>query len=154
MKRYGWIVIAAAVLTSAGAAAQRSAGKPAAAAAQPITVYKTASCGCCAKWAEHLKQNGFAPTIHTVQSTDAAPPAKGVPQALRSCHTATLEGYTIEGHVPADVIKKMLKERPKIAGLAVPGMPPGSPGMESSNPQPYEVMAFDAAGKTSVYAKK
>jgi hypothetical protein len=153
MTTYGWIVIAAAVLASAGAA-QRSTGKPAATAAQPITVYKTASCGCCGKWAEHLKQNGFAPTIHTVQTTDAAPPAKGVPQALRSCHTATLEGYTIEGHVPADVIKKMLKERPKVAGLAVPGMPAGSPGMESSNPQPYEVIAFDAAGKTSVYAKK
>ena len=153
MKTSGLVLFSAALLVSAGAV-QRSATKPAASAAQPITVYKTASCGCCGKWAEHLKQNGFAPTVHVVQTTDEAPPAKGVPAPLRSCHTASLEGYTVEGHVPADVIRKMLKERPKIAGIAVPGMPPGSPGMESNNPQPYEVIAFDASGKTFVYARK
>ena len=126
----------------------------AAQARQPITVYKTATCGCCGKWVDHLKKAGFAPTVHVVQSTSDAPPSKGVPAALRSCHSASLEGYTVEGHVPADVIRRLLKERPKIAGIAVAGMPAGSPGMESPNPVPYDVVAFDASGKTSVFARK
>jgi hypothetical protein len=83
-----------------------------------------------------------------------APPRKRVPQSLGSCHTATLDGYIVEGHVPADVIRQLLKERPKVDGIAVPGMPAGSPGMESPNPQPYAVVAFDATGKTSVFAKR
>jgi hypothetical protein len=74
--------------------------------------------------------------------------------ALVSCHTALVEGYVIEGHVPADLIVKLLKEKPKLVGLAVPGMVTGSPGMEGANPQPYQVLAFDAAGKTSVYARR
>jgi hypothetical protein len=152
MTRTGWLIVAASLLASGGAI-QRSASRGAA-PAQPITVYRTATCGCCAKWIDHLKAAGFAPTVNIVESTAAVAPAKVVPSALRSCHTASLEGYTVEGHVPADVIRKMLKERPKIAGIAVPGMPAGSPGMESSNPQPYDVIAFDAAGRTSVFAQK
>jgi hypothetical protein len=136
--------------------AQRASGsKPAATpAAQAITIYKTATCGCCTKWVDHLKAAGFNPTVHVVSDMSQSPITKGVPDSMRSCHTATLEGYLIEGHVPADTIRQLLKEKPKVAGLAVPGMPAGSPGMESPNPEPYEVMAFDAAGKTSVFAKK
>ena len=101
-----------------------------------------------------MKAAGFTPTEHLVPTTDNVPPRKGMPESLHSCHTATLEGYTIEGHVPADAIKQLLKERPKIVGLAVPGMPAGSPGMESPYPQKYDVIAYDAAGKTSVYARR
>jgi hypothetical protein len=130
-------------------AAQRST-KPA--AAQPITVYRTANCGCCGKWVEHLKAAGFVPTVHVVDSMEAAPPRKRVPESVRTCHTATLEGYVVEGHVPADVVRQLLRDKPRVEGIGVPGMPAGSPGMESPYPQPYDVLAFDAAGKTTVFA--
>jgi hypothetical protein len=129
-------------------AAQRST-KP---SAQPITVYRTATCGCCGKWVDHLKAAGFAPTVHVVNNIETAPPRSRVPAAVRTCHTATLDGYVVEGHVPADVIKKLLQEKPRVEGIGVPGMPAGSPGMESPNPQPYDVVAFDAKGKTTVFA--
>jgi hypothetical protein len=77
-----------------------------------------------------------------------------VPEKLYSCHTALVQGYIIEGHVPADLIRRLLKERPEVAGLAVPGMPVGSPGMEGPNPQPYDVISFDNQGRTSVYARR
>jgi hypothetical protein len=78
----------------------------------------------------------------------------GVPPALRSCHTALVGGYVVEGHVPADVISRLLKEKPPVTGVAVPGMPPGSPGMESRNPQPYDVLTFDRRGRVSVYDRR
>jgi len=77
-----------------------------------------------------------------------------VPEKLYSCHTALVQGYIIEGHVPADLIRRLLKERPEVAGLAVPGMAVGSPGMEGPNPQPYDVISFDKQGRTSVYARR
>ena len=77
-----------------------------------------------------------------------------VPDKLYSCHTGVIQGYVIEGHVPADLIHRLLKEKPAVLGLAVPGMPVGSPGMEGGKPQPYEVFAFDKAGRTSVYARR
>ena len=120
--------------------------------AQAITVYKTATCGCCTKWIDHLKAAGFNPTVNLVETTNQSPLSKRVPEAVRSCHNATLEGYVVEGHVPADVIKKLLRERPRVEGIGVGGMPAGSPGMESSHPEPYDVMAFDSAGKLSVFA--
>ena len=135
------------------AAAQRAA-QPSARAEQPITVYRTATCGCCAKWVDHLKEAGFAPTVHIVPRTEETPPGKTVPASLRSCHSASLEGYTVEGHVPADVIRKLLKERPRISGIAVPGMPAGSPGMESPYPVAYDIIAFDANGSQRIFAKK
>jgi hypothetical protein len=148
-----------AVLTLALAApgvvlAQRATGKPGAPAAQAITVYKTATCGCCTKWVDHLKAAGFNPTVHVVDDMSQSPITRRVPDSLRSCHTATLEGYLVEGHVPADVIKQLLREKPRVEGIAVPGMPAGSPGMESPNPEPYDVIAFDSTGKTKVFAKK
>jgi len=146
-------LLALAALVVPAAAAQRTA-KPAAPAGQAITVYRTPSCGCCGKWVDHLEASGFKPTVHMVDSMDQAPPRKSVPGSLYSCHTATLEGYIVEGHVPADVIRQLLKERPRVQGIAVPGMPLGSPGMEAPNPQPYEVLTFDATGKTTVFARR
>jgi len=150
MIRYSVLALALVAPTHASQAPARKA-EP---AAQPIVVYKTATCGCCGKWVEHLKTAGFAPTVHTLQTMDEAPVRKRIPTHLRSCHTATLEGYLVEGHVPADVIRKLLKEKPRVEGIAVPGMPAGSPGMESPNPEPYDVVTFDATGKTAVFAKK
>ena len=156
MRTFRPVLVALALVIPAGVIAQRAGGKPAAPAParQAITIYKTATCGCCTKWVDHLKAAGFNPTVHVVENMSQSPITKGVPDALRSCHTATLEGYLVEGHVPADVIKQLLKEKPRVEGIAVPGMPAGSPGMESPTPEPYDVMAFDAAGKTKVFAKR
>jgi hypothetical protein len=88
-----------------------------------------------------------------VDNLEAVPERQRVPEALRSCHTAVVDGYLVEGHVPAAAIKRLLSERPKIAGIAVPGMPAGSPGMESQDPEAYDVIAFDRSGKTTVFAK-
>jgi hypothetical protein len=104
----------------------------------------------------HLQANGFKVQKKDVfgkQFTDVKS-KYGVPQRLYSCHTAVIDGYVIEGHVPADLIKRMLKEKPPIVGLAVPGMPVGSPGMEGSKPEPYEVLTFDKQGRTTVYARR
>jgi hypothetical protein len=121
-------------------------------AAEPeITVYKLATCGCCGKWVEHLKANGFQTTVHEVGSVDEYKEEYGVPKELESCHTAVVDGYTIEGHVPAADILRLLKERPAAKGLAVPGMPLGSPGMEASRKDAYDVLLFTEDGKTSVF---
>ena len=104
----------------------------------------------------HLQANGFKVQKRDVfgkQFTDVKS-KYGVPQRLYSCHTAVIDSYVIEGHVPADLIKRILKERPSIVGLAVPGMPVGSPGMEGPNPEPYEVLTFDKQGRTTVYARR
>jgi hypothetical protein len=117
-----------------------------------ITVYKDPSCGCCKNWIEHLKKHGYAvdakdtPTMAEVKRT------LGVPDALTSCHTAVVNGYLIEGHVPAADIARLLKQKPKVVGLAVPGMPMGSPGMEGPTKQHYQVLSFDRNGKTKVFA--
>ena len=124
------------------------------AVAGEVTVYKSATCGCCSNWIAHMKRNGF-----TVKSVNVADPVSyktkyGVPLNLASCHTALVEGYVIEGHVPAADIKRLLKERPKVSGLIVPGMPDGSPGMEQGNPPvPYDVLTFDNNGKVMVYSR-
>ena len=104
----------------------------------------------------HLQSSGFKVEKKDVNDAQLAEIKSkySVPEKLQSCHTAVVQGYVIEGHVPADLIFRVLKEKPPIRGLAVAGMPPGSPGMESPNPQPYEVMAFDKAGRVTVYAKR
>lgn len=119
-----------------------------------IEVYKTPTCGCCSKWVDHLKAHGFAVTTTDLDNLDAVKAKHGVPTDLGSCHTALANGYVIEGHVPAADVARMLNERPKIAGIAVPSMPAGSPGMEvpSGKVQPFRVLAFEKNGKTSVYA--
>ena len=130
------------LLTAARAGAQRTAA----------TIYKDPSCGCCTKWAELLRQNGFDVTIRDITEMDVS--RYGVPPSLRSCHTAVIDGHIVEGHVPITDVRRMLKEGRAIAGLAVPGMPIGSPGMEvpGVNPQAYNVIAFDKTGKTRVFA--
>jgi len=123
------------------------------AAARQMTVFKTPTCGCCGKWVEHARANGFQVTVRQVENTAAYRRRYGVPDALQSCHTAIVEGYAIEGHGPAAEMLRLLKTRPKAKGLAVPGMPLGSPGMEGPRRQPYSVLLFDAEGRTSVYQK-
>lgn len=122
----------------------------------PITVYKTPSCGCCKEWVTHLSKNGFAPKVHDLQDLSETKATLGVPSALQSCHTAVIGRYVIEGHVPADLVRKISTEKPAdVVGLAVPGMPAGSPGMEvPGRKDPYDVIAFTRDGKRSVYARR
>jgi hypothetical protein len=123
------------------------------AAAPAVAVYKTRTCGCCAKWVEHLKANGFAPTVTDVPSTAEYRSKYRVPDQLQSCHTAVVGGYTVEGHVPAADIHRLLKQKPKATGLAVPGMPMGSPGMEGARVDAYSVLLFNSDGRTTVFQK-
>ena len=141
---------------AAGAAALSAApsARGAAEAAPEMTVYKTPTCGCCSAWVDHVKKNGFAVKVKDVPDLSALKRHYGVTPALASCHTAFVDGYVVEGHVPADVIAKLLKERPKVKGIAVPGMPMGSPGMEGPRSERYDVVTFDSTGKTTVYAKR
>ena len=121
----------------------------------PMQVYKTPTCGCCGKWVEHVKQAGFAPEVDDMPDVAPVKAKAGVPRALQSCHTALVGGYVIEGHVPADLVHRLLREKPPVAGIAVPGMPAGSPGMEMGDRKdPYEVIAFTKDGTTSVYATR
>ena len=124
------------------------------AAGPTIKVTRDPGCGCCEAWADHLKANGFAVTVVDDPKINRLKAKLGVPSELASCHTAEVEGYVIEGHVPAGAIKRLLSQRPKIKGLAVPGMPVGSPGMEVEGrpPETYSVMAFGPGGKT-VFAR-
>jgi len=121
-----------------------------------MTVYKSDSCGCCSKWVEHMQANGFDVKAIDVDDIDKVKRERGVPADAASCHTAVVNGYVIEGHVPADAVLKVLKEKPAIAGIAVPGMPMGSPGMEVPGGQKdaFNIVAFDKAGKTSIYQKR
>lgn len=139
----------------AGAAATLLVPGLASAEAAPttVTVYKDPSCGCCKKWVTHLSANGFAPVVHDRSDMEALKNSLGVPAALRSCHTAVAGMYLIEGHVPAADVKQLLSTKPKgILGLAAPGMPSGSPGMETGTTERYDVIAFSTDGKTRVFA--
>ena len=123
-------------------------------AAPAIHVMKTATCGCCNDWVAHLRHAGFRVTVANVP--DVTPTARrfGVPDDLRSCHTASAGGYAIEGHVPAADIRRLLRERPAAAGIAVPGMPMGSPGMEHGNHRErYNTILFTRAGRRTVFAR-
>ena len=123
--------------------------------ARPVmTVYKSPTCGCCSNWIAHMKENGFEVKSLDVDDIDVVKKGNGVPAAVSSCHTAVVGGYVVEGHVPASAVKRMLSEKPAIAGIAVPGMPAGSPGMEVPGRQDaYSVVSFDKAGKQSLYEK-
>lgn len=122
------------------------------AAAAVVHVVKSATCGCCAKWVEHMRRAG-----HTVKVTNGDPHAEaerlGVPDDLRSCHTATVGRYTLEGHVPAADVARLLRDKPNAAGLAVAGMPAGAPGMESDVKQPFQTILFAMGGKRRVFAR-
>lgn len=116
-----------------------------------IDVYKTPTCGCCSKWVEHLRSNGFAVRTTNLDTLDDVKARHAVPSRVQSCHTGLVDGYVIEGHVPASDIQALLQKRPPIVGLAVPGMPVGSPGMEGPNARPYDVVTFDKQGRTGVF---
>jgi hypothetical protein len=117
-----------------------------------ILVYKSPTCGCCKKWNDYLTSNGY--TVKSRDMDDVSPMKAelGVPRKLVSCHTAVVQGYVIEGHVPAADIARLLEEKPKIVGLTAPGMPGASPGMDTGS-DPYEVLTFDAKGATTVWAR-
>ena len=120
---------------------------PLAAASLPeVHVYKSPTCGCCEKWVEHLRAEGFA--VRTTDVPDVTPIKleNGIAAELSSCHTAFVGGYVVEGHVPASDVRRLLAEKPDVAGLAVPGMPIGSPGMEGPGAKGYEVLSFGAQG--------
>jgi hypothetical protein len=118
-----------------------------------ITVYRDPNCGCCTKWIEHLIKHGFLVIDKKSDEMSEVKRGLGVPDKLESCHTGVVNGYVIEGHVPAADIHRLLKEKTKVAGLAVPGMPMGSPGMEGPRTDRYDVVSFDKTGNTKVFAK-
>jgi hypothetical protein len=122
--------------------------------AQPeLIVHKSASCGCCKVWVEHMRQHGFTAVVNDTENLSPIKEQVGVPYAMGSCHTAQVGGYFIEGHVPAEQVLRLLKEKPQAKGLTVPGMPVGSPGMEQGDvKEPYDVHLVHLDGTTSVYA--
>ena len=163
MSRGTVIALAAAALASLGishfggvqlqtdlaAAAQQKAPGP------MMEVFKTPTCGCCSQWVEHMRKAGF--NVHTNDLVDLSTikKSRSVPAAVQSCHTAVVNGYVVEGHVPAADVQRMLKEKPAIAGIAVGGMPIGSPGMETPfvKEEPFNVTSFDKSGALRVFAK-
>jgi hypothetical protein len=148
------LVLAGTVITVASAGV--GATPVAASSTKPIAikVYKTPECGCCKAWVTHLRNNGFQVETMDMPDLSLLKQKYGVKPALQACHTAVVNGYVVEGHVPADVIQKLLREHPAVAGVAVPGMPMGSPGMEGASKQPYDVYTFDRAGRSRVYAHR
>lgn len=119
-----------------------------------ITVYRSPTCGCCGKWIEHVKQNHFVVKDIVSDDMQAIKKKYGVPDQLASCHTAIVDGYVVEGHVPAADIQKLLATKPKVVGIAAPGMPMGSPGMEmGGRVDDFDVVSFDSAGNVQVFAE-
>jgi len=147
------------LLTFGGALAVSSgnvahAAQASAPALTPVTAYRTASCGCCKGWVQHMRANGFSVRDVVVADVQAIKQRLGVPSRLSSCHTAEVAGYAIEGHVPAADVKRLLRNRPAVAGIATPGMPLGSPGMESPYAkEPFTVMAFTRAGAINSFSR-
>ena len=132
--------------------------RPAAASGRPtptMTVYRSPYCGCCGAWVDHVRAAGFTVTVVMVDDTTAERQRLGLPDRYGSCHTAVVGGYVIEGHVPAQQIQRLLAQRPAALGLAVPSMPPGSPGMEQADGRshPYEVLLIDKKGREQVFAR-
>lgn len=138
-----------AMLAAASAAA---CAKPA--KAVEVNVYKSPPCGCCGAWVDHIRSSGMAVVVHDMENVSPIAAKAGVPDEARSCHTAIVDGYFVEGHVPVPDIRRLLKERPKARGIAVPGMPIGSPGMEQGDTkQPYDTMIVDRNGEMRVFAR-
>lgn len=124
------------------------------AAGTAMLVYKDPNCGCCTKWVALMRAAGFDLSVRDTADMPSIKRRYQVGQGIASCHTALVGGYVVEGHVPADLIQRLLREKPRVLGLAVPGMPVGSPGMEGTPKDAYDVVTFDAAGKTTVYARR
>jgi hypothetical protein len=130
------------------------AAQASAPALMPVTSYRSASCGCCKGWVQHMRANGFAVRDVVVADVQAIKQRLGVPNRLSSCHTAEVAGFAIEGHVPASDVKRLLRSRPPVAGIAAPGMPLGSPGMESPyGKEPFTVLSFTRAGTISSFSR-
>jgi hypothetical protein len=150
--RYLTLAASLVFIAALAVAAQQKAATP----TGSVVVYKSPTCGCCSQWVTHLRSNGFQVEANDVGDAQlrAIEMSGGVTDDLASCHTAKVGGYIVEGHVPAADIQRMLKEKPAIAGIAAPGMPMGSPGMEQGGRKdPYDVIAFTKDGKRSVFAK-
>lgn len=126
----------------------------ASAKAAEVTVWKSASCGCCEGWVRHMRDAGYSVTVTELDEVDPVKDRLGVPASLRSCHTAVVDGYILEGHVPADSVARLLRERPPAKGLAVPGMPQGAPGMETGVKEPYAVVLFGAPAGSTIYEQR
>ena len=119
----------------------------------PIVVYKDANCGCCNAWVAHMEANGFNTMVTDMPDMAAVKKEQQVAENLQSCHTSVVGGYVIEGHVPAADVRRLLKQKPKVHGLTIPGMPASAPGMDLKPFKPYDVLTFDTTGKTTVFAK-
>lgn len=119
-----------------------------------ITVYHSPTCGCCDDWIDYMVENGYSIQVESVADLTAIKQRYQIPPQLQSCHTAVVDGYIVEGHVPAAAIEQLLAERPDVAGITVPGMPIGAPGMEveGTPPEPFDVLTFDSDGNTQVFA--
>lgn len=151
--RWRWIALASAVVVVSIATIWL--GGPANAENADVVVHKTPTCICCNKWVAHLRDHDLEVAVVNVRNTRLTQSRVGVPRELGSCHTAKVGDYLVEGHVPADLVQRLITERPSdIRGIAVPGMPIGSPGMEGPNPVEYEVIAFGTDGQTRVYATR
>ena len=149
--RYALVAATGLLLALGGAAAIAERQAPV-----TVEVYKSPTCGCCAKWVDHMRARGFTMRVTDTDKMAEVKTKLGVPQAVQSCHTAQVAGYVLEGHVPAADVQRLLKERPAIAGLAVGGMPIGAPGMEvpGTKPDAYDVLTFDKGGRTTVFSRQ
>ncbi len=153
VKAFG-IGIVLAVVAIAAYVQFGTSGQDANAALPPMTVYKSPTCQCCAEWIDYLRDEGFEVEASDVADMQQIKGQFNIPRELTSCHTGVIGGYVVEGHVPAEDIKRMLREKPDVAGITVPGMPVGSPGMEQgSRRDPYNVLTFTQQGDANIYAR-
>lgn len=146
MKRESYLVTRRSVVGLIAAVVLATPAAAASADEVTITVHKDPNCGCCSGWVQHLRDAGFGVRVEETSDLESVRARLGVPADLAACHTAEVAGYLVEGHVPAAAVRRLLAERPNAKGIAVPGMPIGSPGMEGGRPQPYAVMLFGADG--------
>ncbi len=155
IQRRGFVVRIAGLVAVGVTGGRLWAQLPGGTSPTPITVYKSSTCDCCTKWVDHIRASGFSPVVHDQEEMDALKDEMGVPPDVRSCHTAIVDKYLIEGHVPASDIRRLLADRPKTLGLAVPGMPPLTPGMAPAGvkPKDFEVISFQPNGSTKVFAR-
>lgn len=142
------------VLAALGVGAYLQFGSSTSADLPSVTVYKSPNCQCCSEWVTHMREQGFSVEIESKLNMKPVKNQVGLPGSLAACHTAVVDNYVVEGHVPAQDVKRLLREQPDVRGLSVPGMPVGSPGMERGDRvEPYEVLTFTPAGDTTVFAR-